>query len=701
MEACGPNRPEQGSLTSPSAVPLIVVTRSEERAELINSSLRNEGVPVRVSRLDDTGDLAAELEKAAWDMVVVFADEAEKLLHVAARVLGEHLSPVLLIACRESLDEAQIAADLDVGANDSVSLAHRDRLTRVLLRELRAGRLSRSLRDAASSASDYKEQLQSFMAGVTDAIAHVSEGILVDANKAWLDLFGYPDAAELVGLPFMDVFATDHHAALKGALVAVSRNQWSGDRLRVDGLSPDGEALGVELNLEPGSFDGEPAIRISIAPSPKDDTAVLEELQAARLRDPATGVYTRHHLLDLLQQRLTEPMAAGIRSLAVIRPDGFSNMEKTIGLAGTEEILVRLASRIRDLAQPRDLYGRLGGNAFAVVLERGGRRDVKAWAENFIEQVSKEPFDVAGKSIAVTCTVGIAIAADLKADGEELIREATGSCWAGAELGGHRISMPADEAESTLQEEVDQVWKLRIKQALMENRFRLAHQPIASLTGSDEGLFDILVRMLDEQGEEVLPSEFLPAAVRTRLVKNIDRWVIGAAFSFCAARKPQRIFVRLSKDTILDKMLTQWLGRRAQDASLKPQQVVFQISEKVASAHMRPAQELSQELKKLGFGFCVDSLGSGSSTLQVIEQVPMHYAKIDGALMQGLAGNDDRQEQVGAIVESANSRSVATIAERVEDANTMAVLWQLGVAFIQGYQVREPEVVLSDDDHHG
>ena len=685
-------------MTSFSAVPLIVVTRSEERAELINSSLRNAGVPVHVSRLEDTGDLAAELDKAPWDMVVVFADEAEKLLPVAARVLGEHIAPVLLIACRETLDEAQIAADLQAGANDSVSVSQPERLTQVLLRELRAGRLSRALRDAASSASDYKEQLKAFMAGVTDAIAHVSEGILVDANRAWLDLFGYADGDGMVGLPFMDLFNPDHHAALKGALVAVSKGQWSGDRLRVDGLDSKGEPLGVELSLEDGQFDGEPAVRVSIAPSPQDDTAMLEELHAARLRDPATGVYTRHHFLELAGGRLAERMASGIRALAVIRPDGFGNLEKTIGLAGTEEILVRLAGRIRDLAQPRDLYGRLGGNAFALVMERGGRRDVKAWAENFLQQVSRQPVDVAGKSIPVTCTVGISISSGLDASVDDLVRQATESCWAGSEVGGNRVSMPADEAETTQQEEVDQVWKMRIKQALMDNRFRLAHQPIASLTGADEGLFDILVRMLDEQGEEVLPSEFLPAAERTRLVKNIDRWVIGAAFSFCAARKPTRIFVRLSRDTILDPMLTQWLGKRVEDAALTPRQIVFQINERIASAHVRPAEELSRELTRLGFGFCVDSLGSGSNTLQIIEHVPMHYAKIDGALMQGLAGSDDRQETVRGIVEAANDRNVATIAERVEDANTMAVLWQLGVAFIQGYQIREPEVVLSDDD---
>ncbi len=85
----------------------------------------------------------------------------------------------------------------------------------------------------------------------------------------------------------------------------------------------------------------------------------------------------------------------------------------------------------------------------------------------------------------------------------------------------------------------------------MENRFRLVQQPIASLQGDDKGMYDVLVRMIDEQGKEVLPSEFMAAAERNDLMKNIDRWVIGASMSFCAARKPECMFVRLSKDTVL------------------------------------------------------------------------------------------------------------------------------------------------------
>ena len=93
----------------------------------------------------------------------------------------------------------------------------------------------------------------------------------------------------------------------------------------------------------------------------------------------------------------------------------------------------------------------------------------------------------------------------------------------------------------------DKVWVKHIKAALMENRFRLVQQPVASLQGDDPGMFDVLVRMIDTQGKEVLPSEFMAAAERNDLLKNIDRWVVGASLSFAAQRKPGCLFVRLSQ----------------------------------------------------------------------------------------------------------------------------------------------------------
>jgi EAL domain-containing protein (putative c-di-GMP-specific phosphodiesterase class I) len=234
----------------------------------------------------------------------------------------------------------------------------------------------------------------------------------------------------------------------------------------------------------------------------------------------------------------------------------------------------------------------------------------------------------------------------------------------------------------------------RIRAALMENRFRLMQQPIASLLGEDKGMFDVLVRMVDEQGGELLPAEFMAAAERNDLMKNIDRWVIGASMTFCASRPVKQLFVRLSKDSVRDKSLLQWLSNQLKATRVEPGRLAFQIGEQTATEYLADTTELATGLRKVGFRFAIEHFGTGRDPLRLISHLPVDFVKVDGTLMQGLAVDQSLQQRVKDLVEQAKARKVSTIAERVEDANTMAVLWQLGIEFIQGYFVNEPEQVV-------
>jgi EAL domain-containing protein (putative c-di-GMP-specific phosphodiesterase class I) len=228
----------------------------------------------------------------------------------------------------------------------------------------------------------------------------------------------------------------------------------------------------------------------------------------------------------------------------------------------------------------------------------------------------------------------------------------------------------------------------------MENRFRLVQQPVASLQGDDPKMFDVLVRMIDTQGKEVLPSEFMAAAERNDLLKNIDRWVVGASLSFAAQRKPGCLFVRLSKDTAKDATFADWLDQHVRASRADPHRLCFQVTEEVAASYITQVKALATALRQRSFRFALEGFGSGRDPHGMLESIPLDFIKIDGAIVQGLTGDPQLQQRARALVEAATRRLIQTIAERVEDANTMAVLWQLGVQYIQGYFVNEPEEVV-------
>lgn len=678
-----------------AAVPMIVLTRHQDNVEAINSTLRKAGHAVHCNWIRELNDLGEALAQIDPHMLIAFAGpdaaDSTKIMAVATQ-FGPGI-PVLI--AREQVDEDIIAAAMHQGARDVVTLKNPVRLQSIVTRELEAHRQTRTLQSTLSSAREYRDQLKSFMAGSADAIAHVQEGIVVDANPAWLDLYGYPAADAIVGTPIMDAFDPSAHAAIKGALVACLQGKWSDHSLRAQALLSDGTGVPLEIELTLTELDGEPAVRLCIASQKRSSGANLDEqLNDALERDAATGTLQRKFFVEWLKQSLAQPIKAGVRHLVSIEPDRLDSILDDVGPLHAEDFVSQFAGLIDEVRQPNDLIGRFGDGAFMLLMERGTQRDIETWAGNLTRKVASQVLRVGDKQISCTCSIGIGMIDPRSPDAGVSMSDAINARRDAQKAGGNRVQMIDRQDEDTRQQAADEIWVRHIKGALMENRFRLMQQPIASLLGEDRGMYDVLVRMLDEQGQELLPSEFMAAAERNDLMKNIDRWIIGASMAFCASRKVQQLFVRLSKDSVRDKSLLQWLANQLKAARIDPAHIVFQVSEQVATEYLADVTELAAGLRKAGFLFTLEHFGTGRDPQRLLAHLPMSFVKIDGTLMQGLAVDQSLQQRVRDFVDLAKARNIGTIAERVEDANTMAVLWQLGIEFIQGYFVNEPEQVV-------
>jgi len=680
---------------------MIVMTRSQDHVEAINSTLRKAGHPVHCTWLPDARDLGDALTQLNPEMLVAFIEELSIDLASLMKIKQQSAPGMPVLIMREHVDEAAIAEAMRLGAQDVVTLANRSRLQSVATRELRAFRLERALSSTLSSAREYREQLQNFLEGSADAITHVQEGIIVDANRAWLELFGYSGDDALTGTLLMDLFEQETHPALKGALVACLQGKWSGHGLKVRALLSDGSNLALELLLTKADYENEPAVRIAISAAHKKDHDLEIQLADAVKNDASTRFLQQRYLIAAVRERCAHGMKGGVRQFAHIKPDRFLGIQSAIGLLASEDFMAQLAELLRPQLTPTDICGRFGGNGFLVLLERGTARDVETWAENIVKRVNEHVFAVDEKTLSGTVTVGLGLLPSANPDVGAAITDAVSATRRGRELGGNQMYAVDKSDTDTRVQAYDKIWVKHIKSALMENRFRLVQQPIASLLGEDKGMFDVLVRMLDEQGTEVLPAEFIAAAERNDLMKNIDRWVIGASMSFAANRKASCIFVRVSKDTVLDKSLLGWLETQLKSLKIESKRICIQVTEDLANQYVRQTKELAASLRKLGFRFALEHFGTGRDPLKLLADIDMNFIKIDGSLMQGLSTNQIQQQRVKGLVEAAKRRGMETVAERVEDANTMAVLWQLGIEFIQGYFVNAPEdVTMSSNDRH-
>jgi len=642
-----------------------------------------------IRELNDLGELMAQVHA---QMLIAFVgpdvNDTAKVMSVSKQ-FGQDV-PVLV--ARDQADEDIIAAALQQGARDVITLKNTARLQAVVARELEAHRQARTLNHMVGSAREYREQLKTFMAGSADAITYVQEGIVVDANPAWCELYGYPDANELVGTPLMDAFDAEAHAAIKGALVACLQGKWSNHVLRAPALMADGTSVQLEMEVSPAEFDGEPAVRLCVAAKKADSKTLPKQLHEALEHDASTGALQRRFFIERLKQTLAGPPKAGVRQLVCIEPDKLPALLEDVGPMMVEEFIGQFAGLLNETRQPSDLIGRFGDATFLVLMERGTARDIETWATNLVRKLAGQVFRVGPKQISCNCSIGIA-SIDLRApDAAVALSDALTARRNAQTAGGNRLNI-IDRQHDEGGQAVDEIWVRQIKAALMDNRFRLMQQPIASLMGEDKGMFDVLVRMVDDQGQELLPAEFMAAAQRNDLMKNIDRWVIGAAMAFCGNRAVSRLFVRLSADSVRDKSLLPWLANQIKVTRIETARIAFQISEQVATEYLADTTELVGALRKAGFLFALEHFGTGRDPGRLLNHLPINFIKVDGTLMQGLAIDQHLQQRVRDLVDTAKAKQIFTIAERVEDANTMAVLWQLGVEFIQGYFVNEPEQV--------
>ena len=683
---------------SQAHVPLVVLTDREEDVEFINRTLRDGGHTVRCHWVDNIDRLPDALRQYTPELLWQFNDGNAAEIKQVAEIREDSAPMVPLVVVSKTVDESAINNAMLAGAQDLVSVHHVERVRSVAQRELRAFQLERALNKTLISAAEYRHQLTALKEEAEDAVACAQEGVLVETNLAWARLFANKDSKAMRGLPILDFFELNSQTILKGGLIACAKGRWDSVPLKVTAIAKDGSTVPLEMSLAQAVFDGEAAVKLVVPGAKRQSVAPQQLVDEAVHRDPITGFYHRRHFIDLLTQRLESNVRCGVRVLAYLRPDKFGEIKDEIGPLASEDILVQLAGVVRNLTQTNDLYGRFGGVVFTVLLERGTLRDVEAWAENAISTISDHLFEIDEKTVSVTCTLGLSEVTRGADRVESLLINAEQANNVGRKHGGNQVVLSDISGDSTRIRRYDDVWVEKIKSALLNSRFRLIHLPIIGLSGKKGLRFDTVLRMLDEDGEEVPATEFMPAAERHKMLKTLDRWVIGASFEFSHARKPDQVFVKLSKESMVDKTLLEWLRKEVEANQIDTSSICFQVSDEEITRRLKQTKTLAEGLTSLGFSFAVEHFGVGRDSMKILSNVPMQYLKIDGSIMQGISNNQRSQDTVLSYIRAARTKGIVTIAERIEDANTMAVLFQLGIDYMQGNYMQEAEVILEEPE---
>ena len=673
---------------------LLILEDSQNEAERLVSLFRNAGRATRVHRVTSSENLAEALQQS-WDLLISApsSDHLDPNEAISAiRRQAKDIPVIQLVAGNES---ETITEALMLGAQDALPQGDDERLILVANRELANLEERRARRAAEVALREAEKRCQLLLDSSVDAITYVHDGMHIYANRAYLKLFDYEDADELEGMPMIDLIAGEDQARFKDFLKSYASGEGSAD-LSCGGVKPDGQRFPARMSFSPATYDGEPCIQVVIRA--ENDNAELEEkLREISSQDLVTGLFNRPYFLELMDTAAQRAVTEGqVASLGYIRIDRYSEVIGEVGLAGIDLLLTDLANMLRNHFGEAAQLARFGDDVFTVLLAGVAPQQSQEQLAGLLKKTEGHLFDIAGRTVQTTLSIGVAGLSEQTSKAQEVIDRAH-RCADQIEGNAIKVYNPADELAAAANRGS---LVAMVQQALDNNSFRLLFQPIISLRGDSDEHYEVLLRLLSPQGEEVPAADFLAAAKDAGLAEKIDRWVILNSVKLLSEHRSKghntRLFVHLSANSLQDQTLLPWLSVALKAARLPSDSLVFQISEPDTVAYLKQAKALTQGLAELHCKVALGQFGCAINPFNTLKHLSVDFVKVDGSFSQDLS-NAENQEALKTLLASLHAQAKLTIVPCVESASVLATLWQAGVNYIQGHYLQGPSQSMDYD----
>jgi diguanylate cyclase (GGDEF)-like protein/PAS domain S-box-containing protein len=549
---------------------------------------------------------------------------------------------------------------------------------------------------AAAAGGGVSPQLLALNSLPEAIIATDEHGHITFMNAAAEQLTG-SDAAQASGKTLEEIVSlvdeTDrrlladpvHQALASGAPVSLSRRALLVSRA-------NGTERSIELSASPIRNEGKELVGAAVW------LHDVTEMRGQATHDALTGLVNRREF----ELRLEEAIESGHRGdgqhvLCYLDLDRFKPVNDTSGHLAGDSMLREVAKLLRDAVRDSDTVARLGGDEFGMLLIGCPLDKARQIADDVCRSVGDYRFVWKDRIFNIGVSVGLVEISRESGTLEELLVAADTACYVAKKQGSGRVAVYSARDEALARHTGEIQWLHRLQSALKDNRFHLYHQVIVAAHGEDTGpALEVLVRLQDESGRDLPPSEFMRAAERYRLMGLVDRWVVQTTLAALGRGAipvgPNRsVAINISGQTLGDLQFLEFVVECLDSTGVTPAQVCFEIAEGAVVANLEQARRFVGVLHGMGCQFALDDFGSGVGSFSNLRDLPLDYLKIDGSFMRNLARDTVNQAMVGAMIKLARTLNFKVIAEQVEDSSAADAARRMGVDYLQGYAVGRPQ----------
>ncbi len=704
-------------MSASTTIELLIIDPSRDDTELRISTLRNAGLAVHAKRVDTACDLVDLLDNTNFDIVLyacgnknIALSDAYKICEQAGRDL-----PFIVLHQDEVTNVEEITTNEQI--RDVILKHDLQRIQRVVKRELHDLRIRQQLNDLKRQLRESERRCASLIENSQNAIAYIHEGMHIGANAAYLGMFGNLDVQDIEGLPILNMVASSDHRRFKAFLRKLPEKNGVSE-LDIKCQSSNGDTFDARMEFSSASIDDEPCTQIIIRDQSRTNE-LKEKIEILSLQDSQTGLYNRPFFSKKLEQaaeHFQEPK--GACSILYISIDQFQAIQNSAGIAASDTLLKTVAAILRQAVSEDEILARFGEHSFTILSRCS--KNAEAIAGTICESLDRAFKGQSEYETKPTCSIGIAYS-EGETSSQDFIDHAYFSCEIARGNGGNQFAvydpnaaLPGyeDDAPQNREQEdsIEEPGEIEepvidarglLKEALANGQMRLVYQPVVSLQGDSRENYAVMVRLTDSHGEEIDAGTIFDKAEVEELMVDVDRWVIKHAIQeLTRQRKDGRkinFFVTLSNASIVDPSTLLMVCDRLREAQAKGAWLTFQIREADLRAHTQEAKNLVKGLKKIKCQIAITHFGLAPKPESILKRLPIDFVKLDASFLEGLATQQKKQDDLAEINAKIQDHGIKTIATAVEDANSLSVLWTVGVNCIQGYFLQEPSGTIAFD----
>lgn len=688
--------------TSRDPLHLLLLTDTQNDAENLVSLMRNSGSATRAHQISSLQDLNEQLQEKPWDLLIAEPEvddvNYEDLLKVIKR-LNKDL-PVILIA--EELDPMNLEAAIKRGAAAMVPKDESNLLLMVIQRELRHLKSRRELRTLEVRIRDAEKRCQLLLESSKDAVAYIHDGMHVYANQAYLELFGYQTVEELEGMPIMDMVEgpaqPDFKAFLKNYQIDPSGTQ----EFRSAGIDGEGNKFPMLMSFSQATYADERCTQVLIRQN-ADHSELEAKLKEISSKDMMTGLFNKQHFIGSLEHAVNKAVLKGAcGAVLYINIDHFGKIKSDVGISHSDTVVTEVAGLLKSQMQEHDILARIGEDIFCCLRMGIDADSALSLADTLRDKIEHLLVDIGNRTVTITASIGVSLITENSSRPEDILQQSHEAAddvrkQPDSERGnGIHLYVPKDAEEQQAAISLEK----SLLEAIRNNGFRLLFQPLISLRGDESEHYETLLRLKMPSGEELSAGDFLNSPeVSDDLKRKIDRWVILHTTKLLGEHRARghntRMFINLSAPSLADEALPGWIGVAMNAAKLPKGSVIFQFNEEDASRMLKQVQQFSMSLFEKAIPCAISRFGCALNPMQTLKHLTVEYVKVDGSFTRELGQNTDSQKHLKELVTELHEEDKKTIVPLVENATSVASLWQLGVHYLQGYYVQPPQSAMS------